>query len=168
LDFYSPVFDSRLHTFDVKHRTVIEMFFKKIQAIEGESFGLANPRDETQAILHSQTYMKYDGEYSRLSLPWARRLDGYLNVMTFYFRASLVEQHDFYEPYTIIKLLETAGGLWTSLAALCSLVLVACVWCVGCFRESVVLGKEGTRRTGVRFSGKLPGPRESASPAGPV
>merc|ERR1719217_489361 len=107
LTLYTRVVDARLHTFEKGHRTCVEMYFKKINAVEGGSMGVASDRDETQNILPNEEFLLYDSEYSRLQLPSARD-DGYLNVMSFYLRASLYEQRDFYEPYTVMMYLETA------------------------------------------------------------
>merc|ERR1712125_85854 len=52
--------------------------------------------------------------------------DKHRRVFTFYLRAYLTETEEFYEVYSIIKLLEKAGGLWTSLALVFSTGLLMC------------------------------------------
>jgi hypothetical protein len=131
---YATVLFSHYYTFMASHWTGVEIFFKKIRAIKGESLGLFGHtgNDELEEVLPTLEYLKYSHEYSRFStaeeyVHVGEAPDGkHRRVFTFYLRAYLTETEEFYEVYSIIKLLEKAGGLWTSLALVFSTSLWLC------------------------------------------
>eukprot|EP00928_Gymnodinium_smaydae_P000042 TRINITY_DN1001_c1_g1_i1.p1 TRINITY_DN1001_c1_g1~~TRINITY_DN1001_c1_g1_i1.p1 ORF type:complete len:521 (+),score=96.83 TRINITY_DN1001_c1_g1_i1:107-1669(+) len=130
---YSDVLFSHYYTFTTDVWTGVEVFFKKIVALSGEPLGMFGHtgNDELEDMLESTVYLTYSHEYTRFSTA-----SEYLHVeanerarvFTFYLRASLRESEEFYEVYSVIKLLEKAGGLWISLGLLFSLAL----WLVFC------------------------------------
>eukprot|EP00929_Paragymnodinium_shiwhaense_P099407 TRINITY_DN6103_c0_g1_i1.p1 TRINITY_DN6103_c0_g1~~TRINITY_DN6103_c0_g1_i1.p1 ORF type:complete len:393 (-),score=68.64 TRINITY_DN6103_c0_g1_i1:304-1482(-) len=128
----SSVMFSHYYTFVGNQWTGVEVFFKKIVALKGESLGAFGHtgNDETENFLHRDEYLRYAYEYTRASTAkeYTKKVgDGendHQRVFTIYLRAGLTETEEFYEVYSILKALEKAGGLWTSLALISSLTLV--------------------------------------------
>jgi len=128
---YSQVFFSHYYTFIASHWTGVEVFFRKVVALSGEPLGLFGHtgNDELEGALPTKVYSTYSHEYTRFTALEETMQEGRnatCKVLTFYLRASLTETEEFYEVYSVIKLLEKAGGLWISLGLVLSTLLLLC------------------------------------------
>lgn len=91
---------------------VHEIFFRRVVAREGTWLGFAghHGNDESEDLLHSNIYLKQAYEYTRLKTG--------SSSVAIVLRADPVEIEEFYECYSLLRLLQTTGGLWTSLFSL--------------------------------------------------
>merc|ERR1712176_283209 len=97
-----------------------ELYFQKITALRGEAFGLLGRtgNDESEELLYKKTYMVKASEYTYVGRRNATNERGESLGRTLFLRATKTEREDFHEVYSIMKLLEAMGGLYTSLSFL--------------------------------------------------
>merc|ERR1711924_198893 len=113
LTIYSRVVMSQLYSFDKATPVAYEIFFQKIVSRQGEVVGFFGRQgnDESEDVLHTDLHLEKVHEYSRAIAKSESK------AASFYFRAALTMQVDFYEPYSVLRLLESSGGLWTSICS---------------------------------------------------
>jgi len=103
-----------------------ELYFQKVTALQGEVFGLfgRTGNDETEYLLHKEIYMVKATEYSYVGRGNETNANGETLGRSLYLRATKTEREDFHEVYSIMKLLEALGGLYTSLSFILFIPLV--------------------------------------------
>jgi len=102
-----------------------ELYFQKVTALKGETFGLLGRtgNDESEQLLAQETYMVKASEYTYVGKK-QNNSRGEVIGRTLYLRATKTERADFHEVYSIMKLLEALGGLYTSLSFVLFIPLV--------------------------------------------
>jgi len=94
-----------------------EIFFGRVVATEGTPLGLTRHESlqESEELLRKSEYMVKLNEYS-YPLPLKKVTGQEVSLgMLLYLRDARVERQDFYEVYSVFRLLEESGGLFTSL-----------------------------------------------------
>jgi len=93
-----------------------ELYFQKVTALQGEVFGLLGRtgNDESEDLLHQKVYMAKAGEYTYVGKRNVANEHGEILGRSLFLRATRTEREDFYEVYSILKLLEALGGLYTA------------------------------------------------------
>jgi len=100
----------------------VEIFFQKVTAQVGSAFGFAGRmgNDESEDLLGQQVYLKRSHEYTRFV---SMKENG--RVLSIYLRADVFEWKDFYEVYSVLRMMESAGGLWTALTTIIAATFLA-------------------------------------------
>lgn len=100
----------KLYSFNPQLSQAYEIFFQKVRALEGLWFGFAGQHgnDESENLLDKHIFLRHAHEYSR-------QMAG--EEMALYLRADAIEVEEFYEYYSLMRMLESMGGLWTALAS---------------------------------------------------
>jgi len=108
---FAKVGSSSLYTVFSGAPSKIEIFFQKVTAQVGKPFGFAGRmgNDESETLLEEQVYLKRSHEITRSAS--MKESDRALSI---YLRADLFEVKDFYEVYSVLRMMESLGGLWTS------------------------------------------------------
>lgn len=110
LTLYREMRLERLYSFSPRAAQAYEIFYRKVIAIEGSWVGIVayNADDDTQELLlNSQEYLKHGHEYSRSTAG---------PQLSVFLRADSLQVEEFYECYSILRMLEAMGGLWTALS----------------------------------------------------
>jgi len=107
---------TQLYTWSEKIPMKSELFFQKVTALQGESFGLfgRSGNDESEDLLQQKHYMVKKSEYSYAGEIGEANSQGLVLGQSLYFRAAHTMREDFYEVYSVLRLLESLGGLYTS------------------------------------------------------
>jgi len=109
---------TQLYSWSEKVPMRSELFFQKVVALQGESFGLfgRSGNDESEQLLKQTHYMVKHSEYTYAGERGETNSQGLIRGRTIYLRAGHTQQENFYEVYSVLRLLETMGGLYTALS----------------------------------------------------
>jgi len=134
-----------------------EIYFEKVTALQGESFGLfgRSGNDESEQLLEQKDYMVKESEYSYAGKRNDADSQGLILGRALYLRAAYTKREDFYEVYSLLRLLEAMGGLYTSLSFI---LFIPMVFAYKLIRHSglLTIWTRPLQRLSHRLSGRAP------------
>mmetsp|Transcript_22382 Transcript_22382/g.42837 ORF Transcript_22382/g.42837 Transcript_22382/m.42837 type:complete len:440 (+) Transcript_22382:49-1368(+) len=104
-----------------------ELYFQKVTVLEGDKLGVfgRNGIDHSFDFHHKAAYMVKESEYTYAAIKTNQtNAQGEIPGRKFYLRATKMERQDFHDFYSILNLLDSLGGLYTSLSFILFVPLV--------------------------------------------
>mmetsp|Transcript_136034 Transcript_136034/g.271364 ORF Transcript_136034/g.271364 Transcript_136034/m.271364 type:complete len:442 (+) Transcript_136034:47-1372(+) len=104
-----------------------ELYFQKVTVLEGDKLGVfgRNGIDHSFDFHHKAAYMVKESEYTYAAIATNQtNAQGETPGRKFYLRATKMERQDFHDFYSILNLLDSLGGLYTSLSFILFIPLV--------------------------------------------